>query len=138
MQVPHKFAGFLLAAEKDLSDLRDYSMNQINKVNEVGTFHLYSDSYAKFSEKCPNVVTHASSMSKTEVVVSWTAPPSGSGCIVFRTTVIEQSDVWYMDDGFLSKTFCENEADSLDKEPPVLSQCCACDEAKYEVPKTNI
>jgi hypothetical protein len=72
-------------------------------------------------------------MPKTEVVVAWTAPPSGSGCIIFRSTIIEHRDVWYMDDGFLSKRVCEDEADSLDSQPPVLSQCCACDEAKYEV-----
>ena len=38
-----------------------------------------------------------------------------------------------MDDGPLSKTFCEDEADSIDTQPSVVNPCCACDEAKYEV-----
>jgi len=63
----------------------------------------------------------------------WTAPPAGSGCIVFRATVIEHREVWYMDDGPLSKVFCEDEQDSIDSQPQIQDPCCACHEAKYEV-----
>lgn len=70
MQIPHKFAGFFLAAEKDLSDLRDYSMQQISQNGfNVGNFQLFGDALTKFSDKCPNVVTHTSSMPKTEIQV---------------------------------------------------------------------
>lgn len=63
----------------------------------------------------------------------WTAPPAGSGCVVFRATVLEVRDVWYMDDGPLSRTLCEDSQDSLDLQPSVVDPCEACDEAKYEV-----
>jgi len=38
-----------------------------------------------------------------------------------------------MDDGALTKHLCEQEAESLDEQPEVLDDCCACGEAKYEV-----
>jgi hypothetical protein len=38
-----------------------------------------------------------------------------------------------MDDGPLSRLFCEDDADSIDTQPPIETRCCACDEAKYEV-----
>lgn len=65
--------------------------------------------------------------------VSWTAPEAGSGCVTFRATVIEHRDVWYMDDGPLSKDFCEDEDVQEDFITNVLEECCACYEAKYEV-----
>ncbi|XP_026469227.1 spondin-1-like isoform X2 [Ctenocephalides felis] len=72
-------------------------------------------------------------MPKSEIQVMWTAPPAGSGCVVFRATVLEVRDVWYMDDGPLSRTLCEDSQDSLDLQPSVVDPCEACDEAKYEV-----
>lgn len=64
MQVPHKFSGFFLTSEKDIIDFRD------NGVQTEGNFNLYGDPSIKFSEKCPNVVTHTSSHAKTDVQVN--------------------------------------------------------------------
>ncbi|KAL9692240.1 hypothetical protein quinque_000022, partial [Culex quinquefasciatus] len=117
MQVPHKFSGFFLAAEKELSLNRPELQG-----NNGGNASAAS-----------NAVTQTSSIPKSEIQVNWIAPPAGSGCIAIRATVVEHRDVWYMDDGPLSKIFCEDEADSVDTQPPVLKECCACDEAKYEL-----
>lgn len=38
-----------------------------------------------------------------------------------------------MDDGGLTKVLCEEEIESFDDQPEILEECCACDEAKYEV-----
>lgn len=135
MQVPHKFSGFFLAAERELSLNRPelQGAGGGNGLHNVGTFHLLGDALTKFSERCPNAVTQTSSIPKSEIQVNWIAPPAGSGCIAIRATVVEHRDVWYMDDGPLSKIFCEDEADSVDTQPPVLKECCACDEAKYEL-----
>lgn len=65
--------------------------------------------------------------------VTWTAPKAGSGCVTFKSTVIEHKDVWYADEGALSKTLCEDEANSSDSQPLILEDCKACDEAKYEL-----
>lgn len=65
--------------------------------------------------------------------ITWTAPPIGSGCVVFKSTVIEHKDIWYTDEGSLSKTFCEENVNSEDTQPMILDECKACDEAKYEL-----
>lgn len=67
--------------------------------------------------------------------VQWIAPPTGSGCIVIRATVIEHRDIWYKDDGPLSKILCEDEEVNADFQPLIIEPCCACDEAKYDVIK---
>lgn len=38
-----------------------------------------------------------------------------------------------MDEGALSKTFCEDEPDAEDSQSAILEECRACDEAKYEL-----
>ncbi|KAK7086885.1 Spondin-1 [Halocaridina rubra] len=38
-----------------------------------------------------------------------------------------------MDDGELSKELCEEVQENEDMQPPIIYDCCACDEAKYEV-----
>lgn len=43
-----------------------------------------------------------------------------------------------MDDGPLSYTFCEEEQTDHDSQPIVQRDCCACDEAKYEVCKVKL
>ena len=61
----------------------------------------------------------------------WTAPEAGNGCIQLKAMVVERADVWYMDEGGLTYTFCED--DSPMGAAPLVEPCCACDEAKYEV-----
>uniref|UniRef100_A0A6B2EI24 Spondin-1 n=1 Tax=Phlebotomus kandelakii TaxID=1109342 RepID=A0A6B2EI24_9DIPT len=129
MQVTHKFSGFMLAVEKEIYD----PAKDIGGIGSAGLFQLQGDTLAKFSDKCPNIVTHTSSLPKSDIQVVWTAPPPGSGCVVFRATVIEHRDVWYMDDGPLSKMLCEDEQDTIDVQPIIEDPCCACQEAKYEV-----
>ena len=38
-----------------------------------------------------------------------------------------------MDDGELTKELCEDMQDAFDFTPESIQDCCACDEAKYEV-----
>lgn len=87
----------------------------------------------KISEKCRNAVEHTNQAKKSEIQVQWTAPPTGSGCIVFRATVIVHPSVWFMDDGPLTKTFCEDDQSATDFQPLIMDPCCACEEAKYEL-----
>merc|ERR1712227_638120 len=60
----------------------------------------------------------------------WTAPEQGSGCIQLKAMVVERNDYWFMDDGALTYSICE---DDSPQEVPVVEPCRACDEAKYEV-----
>ncbi|XP_046394012.1 spondin-1-like isoform X2 [Ischnura elegans] len=102
-------------------------------LSPVGNFQLFGDALTKFSERCPNMVTQTSSIPKSEIQVLWAAPAAGSGCVVFRATVVESRDVWYMDEGPLTRELCEEVQENHDEQPQVLDPCCACDEAKYEV-----
>nr|XP_027204140.1 spondin-1-like isoform X2 [Dermatophagoides pteronyssinus] len=103
---------------------------------DVGSFQpqVYTDSLVKLSKDCPNAVTHTSPVPKNEISVMWLAPQQGSGCIVFKAIVAESKDKWYHEDGGLTKVLCEEEADTIaDAESEIVDECCACDEAKYEV-----
>lgn len=49
---------------------------------------------------------------------------------MIRAMVLVDSEHWYVDDGTLTKTFCEQTEDHTKIDP---DECCACDEAKYKV-----
>ncbi|KAJ6647455.1 Spondin-1 [Pseudolycoriella hygida] len=120
----HKFSGFTLVVEKKTNDSGVLDQS-------IGTFSLvHSNPYSKIA--CPNMVTHTTTAAKSEIEVLWKAPQSGSGCVLFKATVIEHRDVWYMDDGPLTKEFCEKPRE-LDDEHRIPIVCCACTEAKYEL-----
>lgn len=82
---------------------------------------------------CGNVATHKMDTPKSEVRVNWTAPPAGAGTVSIRVTVVESRDVWYMDGPHLMKDIKEDEDAQEDFISNVLDECCACNEAKYEV-----
>lgn len=99
----------------------------------VGSFQLYGDNLSRFNEECVNTISEKDGLPKTEIFFMWSAPPPGSGCVTFRAMVFEDSNHWYADDGYLSKTFCEQtekDVQQIDE-----NDCCACDEAKYKVMK---
>lgn len=102
--------------------------------NAVGTWEISDLAETRFSPRCANLVENTNTNVKTRIDVVWVAPSSpGMGCILLRATVMQHRDVWFMDDGFLSKRMCEEEADDIDTQPSIVDPCCACDEAKYEV-----
>lgn len=45
---------------------------------------------------------------------------------------METTDTWYMDSN-LVLNMCQDSKAEADDQGPVLSECCACDEAKFEV-----
>jgi hypothetical protein len=62
----------------------------------------------------------------------WVAPAKGSGCIRLSAMIYEGKDAWYADAGGLTKIICEQKADKA-KKALDNDECCACDEAKYNV-----
>merc|ERR1719300_1785509 len=113
----------MIVAESDLPS---------TEVRGLGTFQtMPGDAMSKFSHKCSDAVMATSALSKEEVNVLWTAPEQGSGCINLKAMVVERNDFWFMDDGALTYTICED--DSPMAAPPLVEPCNACDEAKYEV-----
>lgn len=95
----------------------------------VGRFQLFDDALTDFNMDCVNTISETDDIKKTEVQVMWVAPASGSGCVALSAMVYENRDSWFADDGNLTKIICEGppEADNS------ADECCACDEAKYNV-----
>nr|XP_012150416.1 PREDICTED: spondin-1-like isoform X6 [Megachile rotundata] len=100
---------------------------------DSGVFDLQDESLTRYSEVCPNAVVETSKVPKEEVSVAWTSPSEGSGCVFIRATILETPDTWYMDDPNLVLKICQDSKAEADDQGPVLQECCACDEAKYEV-----
>lgn len=117
------FKRFIITAE---------STNEPDDISpqRVGSFQLFGDSLSKFNEECVNTLSETNDLPKTEVYFMWTAPPPGSGCVTFRSMVLEDSTHWFADEDRLSKTFCEQTDKDLKLDD---NDCCSCDEAKYSV-----
>ncbi|XP_044730866.1 spondin-1-like isoform X3 [Chrysoperla carnea] len=122
---PNQFIGFMLVAQPKDTTPQTYGIS-------LGSFEP-TDSLAKYHDRCQNSIMHSSQVPKTKVQVYWTAPPSGSGCVTIKATVVENKDLWYKDGIWLKKDLCEDLEESPDVQPPVVDRCCACDEAKYEM-----
>ncbi|XP_057657573.1 spondin-1 [Diorhabda carinulata] len=103
--------------------------NNTDAPQNVGSFQLYGDEVATFNEECINTISEATTSPKSEVIFMWSAPPPGSGCVTFRAMVLENADTWFSEDGKLTKTFCEQKDEDVQYE----DDCCACDEAKYNL-----
>ncbi|XP_057339307.1 spondin-1 isoform X2 [Microplitis mediator] len=117
-----KFIRFLLTVD-----------NKNESSSSEGSFDLIDDSLTQFSDKCPNSIMETSKIPKEDISVAWTSPPEGSGCVLFRATIMETPETWFMDEGGLVRTVCQDPKAIEDDPGPVLPECCACDEAKYEV-----
>lgn len=127
--VRHKFSGFMLVVESKSADTTSPSDGN---PTAYGVFSLLQgSSLTKIT--CANMVMHTTTTPKSEIQVLWTAPEPGAGCVAFRATVIEHRDIWYMDDGPLTKEFCEDEQTIDDTLSGTIDPCCACAEAKYEL-----
>lgn len=110
------------------------SESGVDAMDVVGSFEIIDLAETRFSPRCANLVENTNTNVKQRINVVWVAPAAtGMGCILLRATVLQHRDVWFMDDGFLTKRLCEEEIDDIDSQPTIVDPCCACDEAKYEL-----
>jgi len=98
----------------------------------AGTFQLFGDIHTQYSDHCVNTIVETSSILKDEIQVLWVAPPVGGGCVLFQATVLGEGNIWARDDARLSITICEERVEE-EEENIINEECCACEEAKYEV-----
>ncbi|KAI2648433.1 Spondin-1 [Labeo rohita] len=61
----------------------------------------------------------------------WTAPPSGSGCVTLKASVVQRKIIFFQDEGSLTKRLCEKDPVATTEKP--IQECCACGTAKYRV-----
>ncbi|KAH8275873.1 hypothetical protein KR026_009130 [Drosophila bipectinata] len=123
-----KFLSFTLVIESE-----DPSLS-LSGVDTTGHFELFSTTDTRFASGCENMVESTNTNAKNSIKVSWVAPRhSESGCVLIKAGIVQHRDVWFIDDGFLTKRICPEEIDELNILTPPLETCCACDEAKYEI-----
>uniref|UniRef100_A0AAQ5Y6L8 Spondin-1 n=1 Tax=Amphiprion ocellaris TaxID=80972 RepID=A0AAQ5Y6L8_AMPOC len=94
----------------------------------AGNFQIIDEEETQFMTNCPPAVTESTPRRRTTIQVFWTAPPSGSGCVVLKASIVQKRIIYFQDEGSLTKRMCEK--DATDK--PLLD-CCACGTAKYRV-----
>jgi len=120
-----QFQRFVLSANND-------NQHRPAESGSAGTFQLFGDIHTQYSDHCANTIVETSSVTKDEIQVLWVAPPAGHGCVQFRATVLEEGYTWAMDDARLTITICEEKVEE-EEENIINEECCACEEAKYEV-----
>lgn len=118
---PVSFKGFNLIANRVEDSERS-----------AGEFRILDAIQTELQPGCPHAIKDHAPMTKTRITVEWTAPPAGTGCIVFRATVVQRKKVWFMDDGALSLELCEGEVAQGNNHDASLD-CCACGSPKYKV-----
>lgn len=118
------------ASSADRAKVRYSTMNP----RRVGRFQLFDDPLAEFSVDCVNTIKETEGNPKSEVQFLWTAPQAGSGCVAISAMVFEKSQHWQADAGQLTQIICEGDLAAI---ADASRECCACDEAKYEVSAGN-
>ncbi|XP_053962415.1 spondin-1 [Anastrepha ludens] len=120
-----KFISFTLVVENDPTSL--------SESDEVGYFELIDTTDTRFSSRCENMIESTNMNAKIRISVGWVAPAINCSCLLIRAAVLQHRNVWFIDDGFLTKRICPEEIDDVNKQTPPVDPCCACDEAKYEL-----
>lgn len=129
-----KFISFTLVVEAESpTSLPSSSGDQV-----LGHFEIIDNAETKFSNLCENMIESSNTNAKNRVDIAWVAPSdSQSGCVLFKAAILQHRNVWFIDDGFLTKRLCPEEIDEINSQTPPVNPCCACDEAKYEVKFKN-
>uniref|UniRef100_A0A6Q2ZAA6 Spondin-1 n=1 Tax=Esox lucius TaxID=8010 RepID=A0A6Q2ZAA6_ESOLU len=123
---PSYFRGFTLIALKE-------GKEGTTDDDYAGKFQIIDEEDTQFMTNCPPAVTESTPRRRTRIQVFWTAPLSGSGCVILKASIVQKRIIYFQDEGSLTVRLCEKEAgfgESTDK-PPL--ECCACGTAKYRV-----
>uniref|UniRef100_A0A672QGV4 Spondin-1 n=1 Tax=Sinocyclocheilus grahami TaxID=75366 RepID=A0A672QGV4_SINGR len=121
---PSYFRGFTLIALKE-------GREGVTPDDYAGTFKLIDESDTQFMTNCPPAVTESIPRRRTRIQVFWTAPPSGSGCVTLKASVVQRRIIFFQDEGSLTKRLCEKDPVAMTEKP--MQECCACGTAKYRV-----
>ncbi|KAI8422754.1 hypothetical protein MSG28_006503 [Choristoneura fumiferana] len=84
-------------------------------------------------EGCNNSIIQNHIMPKTSVQVTWEAPPKGNGCVMLHAYVAIKMEVYYNNQGPLTKRICEDQRKPEDMLPKVNADCQVCEDAKYKI-----
>uniref|UniRef100_A0A3P9HNL4 Spondin-1 n=1 Tax=Oryzias latipes TaxID=8090 RepID=A0A3P9HNL4_ORYLA len=123
---PAYFRGFTLIALKEGTE-------GTTPDDYIGQFQIVDKDDTQFMTSCPPAVTETTPRRRTKIQVFWTAPPSGSGCVILKASIVQKRVIFFQDKGSLTVRLCEKEPVQVDttSAPPI--ECCACGTAKYRL-----
>ncbi|KAJ4938055.1 hypothetical protein JOQ06_002681 [Pogonophryne albipinna] len=85
----------------------------------------------QFMTNCPPAVTESTPRRRTRIQVFWTAPPTGSGCVILN--IVQKKVIYFQDEGSLTIPLCEKERVFGEATATPAIECCACGTAKYRL-----
>uniref|UniRef100_A0AAX7VHB7 Spondin-1 n=1 Tax=Astatotilapia calliptera TaxID=8154 RepID=A0AAX7VHB7_ASTCA len=89
---------------------------------------IIDEDETQFMTNCPPAVTESTPRRRTRIQVLWTAPPSGTGCVILKASIVQKRVIYFQDEGSLTVQLCEKGNNSS----PAI-ECCACGTAKYRL-----
>ncbi|XP_040893630.1 spondin-1b isoform X3 [Toxotes jaculatrix] len=123
---PAYFRGFTLIALKEGREGTtddDYS----------GQFQIIDEEDTQFLTNCPPAVTESTPRRRTRIQVFWTAPPSGTGCVILKASIVQKRIIYFQEEGSLTVRLCEKERVFGEATETPAMECCACGTAKYRL-----
>uniref|UniRef100_A0A3B4FQZ6 Spondin-1 n=1 Tax=Pundamilia nyererei TaxID=303518 RepID=A0A3B4FQZ6_9CICH len=91
---------------------------------------IIDEDETQFMTNCPPAVTESTPRRRTRIQVLWTAPPSGTGCVILKASIVQKRVIYFQDEGSLTVQLCEKEGEAT--QAPAI-ECCACGTAKYRL-----
>uniref|UniRef100_A0A665TEZ3 Spondin-1 n=1 Tax=Echeneis naucrates TaxID=173247 RepID=A0A665TEZ3_ECHNA len=125
---PAYFRGFTLIA---LKEGREGTTDD----DYAGQFQIIDEDDTQFMTNCAPAVTESTPRRRTRIQVFWTAPPTGTGCVILKASIVQKKIIYFQEEGSLTIRLCEKGNDSSFGEATVTPamECCACGTAKYRL-----
>ncbi|KAI4893854.1 hypothetical protein NFI96_025623 [Prochilodus magdalenae] len=97
---PSYFRGFTLIALKE-------GREGTSPSDYAGSFKIIDVDDTQFMSNCPPAVTESIPRRRTRIQVFWTAPPTGSGCVILKASIVQRKIIYFQDEGSLTRRLCE-------------------------------
>nr|XP_020459954.1 spondin-1-like [Monopterus albus] len=123
---PAYFRGFTLIA---LKEGREGTTDD----DYTGQFQIIDEEETQFMTNCPPAVTESTPRRRTRIQVFWTAPPTGTGCVILKASIVQKRIIYFQDEGSLTIRLCEQEHVLGEATGAPAIECCACGTAKYRL-----
>ncbi|XP_068595155.1 spondin-1-like [Brachionichthys hirsutus] len=123
---PAYFRGFTLIA---LKEGREGTTDD----DYTGQFQIIDEDDTQFMTNCAPAVTESTPRRRTRIQVFWTAPPSGTGCVILKASIVQKRIIYFQEEGSLTVRLCEKERVLGGATDAPAIECCACGTAKYRL-----
>ncbi|XP_061628629.1 spondin-1b isoform X2 [Phyllopteryx taeniolatus] len=97
---PAYFRGFTLIA---LKEGREGTTDD----DYTGQFQIIDEEDTQFMTNCAPAVTESTPRRRTRIQVYWTAPTTGSGCVILKASIVQKKIIYFQDEGSLTIRLCE-------------------------------